>query len=71
MIDISKFLIINLEQFNQLINTLNLNLTASDSEYLLTYLYTNFMAYIIIYLFIRIVMFCYFQIFSSKRRVLF
>lgn len=71
MIDISKFLIINIAQFNQLIDTLNLELTSNDSIYLLTYLFANLMAYIIIYLFIRIVLFCYYQIFSSKRRVLF
>ena len=68
LIDITKFLIISQNQFDVIINSLNCNLTIADPCYLVSYLFVNFMAYVIIYLVIKIVMFCYYQIFSNNKR---
>lgn len=71
LIDITKFLIISQNQFETIINCFNCNLTINDQCYLITYLFTNCMAYLIIFLIIKIVMFCYYQIFDKKKRGLF
>lgn len=67
MIDITKCLLINQDQFNDIVIKLNCNLTINDSSYLATYLFVNLMAYIIIYLIIRIVLTLYFEIRSKSR----
>lgn len=48
MIDITKFMIISQTNFDAIINTFNCNLSVTDSNYLITYLFTNFMAYFFI-----------------------
>ena len=48
MIDITKFFIISQEQFNVIIDYLKSNLVASDKEYTIAYLFTNFFAYFLI-----------------------
>lgn len=48
MIDITKFMIISQTDFETIINTFNCNLTVNDSNYLITYLFTNFLAYFFI-----------------------
>ena len=45
MIDITKFLIVSIQNFDNLILNLNLNLTSSDPQYLLTYLFVNYMIF--------------------------
>ena len=66
MIDITKFLIVSIQNFDKLILDLNLDLTISNSEYLITYLFTNFLAYYLIFLSIKTIMTCYYMIFSKK-----
>lgn len=48
MIDITKFMIISQTNFDSIINTFNCNLSINDSNYLITYLFTNFIAYFFI-----------------------
>ena len=48
MIDITKFMIISQTNFDSIINTFNCNLSVTDSNYLITYLFTNFIAYFFI-----------------------
>lgn len=68
IIDISKFLIINTSQFDNLIQILNCNLTNNSEMYMITYLFSNLFAYIIIFLFFKLVVWFYFQLFSKKER---
>lgn len=48
MIDLTKFMIINEESFNDLIITYDVNLDKSNPNYLNTYITTNFYAYFLI-----------------------
>lgn len=68
IIDLSKFLIISTTQFDELIQLLSLNLDKTNDVYMITYLFTNFFGYIIIYLFLKLVVWFYFQLFSKKER---
>lgn len=68
MINIKDFLIINITQFESLINFLGTGLNKYDSIYTLTYLFTNFLAYIMIIVFCYIVKVLYFSFFKHKKR---
>lgn len=68
MVDISKFLLISQEQFNNLILYLHLNFDQSNENYLLTYLFTNFLAYFLIIIFIVALLWCYRILFSKRAR---
>lgn len=68
IIDISKFLIINTNQFDTLVQTINCNLTQTSDMYMITYLFSNLFAYILIFLFLKTVVWFYFQLFSKKER---
>ena len=70
MVDITKFLIISTEQFESIITHFNCNLTINDQSYLITYLFTNFLAYVIIFLSIKIVLWIYYSFFSKKGSIL-
>ena len=48
MINITKYFIINQEQFNNILTYLNVNLDTSDKEYTITFMFTNFLAYFLI-----------------------
>lgn len=48
MIDITKFLIISQDQFNELIIYLKASLVSTDKEYIIAYLFANFFAYFLI-----------------------
>lgn len=48
MIDITKFMIISQSNFEEIIDIFNCNLSVNDSNYLITYLFTNFIAYFFI-----------------------
>ena len=67
MVDISKFFIVSQTQFDNIISFLNCNLSASDDTYVLTYLFVNFMAYIIIFF----VLFISLKIYKKLKRVVF
>lgn len=48
MIDITKFFIINQNQFETIISFLNCDLTVADKEYTIAYFFANFFAYFLI-----------------------
>lgn len=48
MIDITKFFIINQQQFNSIITFLNCDLVSTDKQYVITYLFANFLGYFLI-----------------------
>lgn len=66
LFDLSLFLIISIEDFNILINNLGCNLTINDSCYMITYLFTNFMAYFLIVIIIWLVMYFINKLFITK-----
>lgn len=66
MVDITKFFIINQEQFESIINSMNLTLSTYDQTYLLTYIIVNIFAYFMIFMFLMIVKFMYYKLFSRK-----
>lgn len=68
IINLSKFLIISTSQFEELVQILNCNLMIDSDMYMITYLFTNLLAYIVIFLFIKLVVWFYFQLFSKKER---
>lgn len=67
LIDITKFMIINQEQFENIISQFNCSLSINDNCYLITYLFTNFLAYVFLFLFLWLVFYLYNKIFSSKK----
>lgn len=64
LIDLTKFLIIKQEQFDNLISYLSCDLNITDKEYLITYLFANFFAYFLIIMTIIICM----KIYRKLRR---
>ena len=67
MIDLKIFLIITQEQFETLIQAFNCNLNINDPSYMATYLFTNLMAYVVIYFIIKVCLILYFEIFKKNR----
>lgn len=67
LINIEKFLIINIDSFNTLIQNLGVNLNINDSCYMATYILTNIFGYLLIFLCIKVIMFMYYQLFSKKK----
>ena len=55
LIDISKFMIISQDQFNELISLYEVNLDLNSDMYLFTYLFANFMAYFLILVLIYLI----------------
>lgn len=68
IINISNFFIITPVQFNTLVEQLNCNLTVNNSEYLITYLFANFFAYMMILIFIWAVLYLFNKLFASKKK---
>lgn len=68
MVDVTKFLIISTTQFESIVNYLGCSLTNASEMYMITYLFTNLLAYIIIFAFIFSVMWVYRQLFSRRKR---
>lgn len=67
LINIEKFLIINIDSFNKIIQSIGVNLTIDDPCYMATYILTNIFGYLLIFLCIKIIMFMYYQLFSKKK----
>lgn len=65
--DISKLLIITQAQFNDLITLLDCNLSINDSCYMITYLFTNLFAWLLIVIVVKVVMMLFFELFSRKK----
>ena len=55
LIDMSKFMIISQDQFNELISLYEVNLNLNSDMYLFTYLFANFMAYFLIAIFLYLI----------------
>ena len=55
LIDISKFMIISQDQFNELISLYEVNLDLNSDMYLFTYLFANFLAYFLIAIFLYLI----------------
>lgn len=67
MVNIEKYLIISQEQFDMLSTSLGCTLIPTDNEYLLTYLFINFLAYFVIIISIYIIMTIYYKLFHKKK----
>lgn len=68
MVDILKLMLISQTDFNNILASLNCTLTPTSDMYLLTYLFTNLMAYFLIYAFIRAIMTIYYMFFAKTDR---
>lgn len=68
MIDLTSFLIIKPAQFNELLSNLNLSLSVNSDTYVLSLLFANFLAIVIMYLFYKIAMKIYEVLIPSKVR---
>lgn len=68
MIDLTKFMLISIEQFDSFVESLEISLSHTTNTYMLTYLVANLVAYLIIFFFIISVLWLYRQLFSKKRR---
>lgn len=69
LIAIENFFIIKVPQFNEIIQKFNLNLTTNDSVYLLTLILINIFAYLVIYIFIKLVLRITAKLFRRRKRV--
>lgn len=70
MINLIKFLIISQDEFDTLLVHFNCNLTTNDPQYMITYLFVNFLAYFIIFLSIKIIMWLYNAFFSKRGEII-
>ena len=68
MISLKNFLIISVSQFDSFVRSIGLELSSEADSYVLTYLFANLLAYLIIFLFIGAVLWLYRQLFSKKGR---
>lgn len=68
MINILQMMIISTAIFDGMIAQLGVNLTIESDMYLITYLFTNFMAYFLIIIFIKALLGLYYKIFSKQER---
>ena len=67
MIDIKEFLIISTTEFDLLIQDLGITLLNYEDTYMLTYLFANFLAYFIIFIFLYVVTILYYSFFKTKK----
>lgn len=67
MIDIKEFLIVSTTEFDSLIQELGITLLNYEDTYMLTYLFTNFLAYFIIFIFLYVVKILYYSFFKTKK----
>lgn len=67
MVDITKFFIINQEQFESIIHYLNLDLNISDKNYFSSYIQANFFAYFIIFMSMYLIMTIVYKLFHVKK----
>lgn len=66
MIDITKFMLISTQKFDEIIQFYGSSLTIDDKSYLITYFFVNFLAYFLILVFLWIILYLFFKIFSKK-----
>ena len=67
LIDITNFFIVKPTHLDTIINSLNLNLTNSDPNYLSTLIIANIFAVIVIFLFIKCVRIVLKKLFRKRR----
>lgn len=65
MIDIKMFMLISIEKFDDLVIELNLNLTPVDDIYLITYIVVNLTAYIVLFIFFKVLFTIYYKTFHK------
>lgn len=68
LINIELFLIIKSTQLNELITNLNLNLSVDSELYLATLVLVNIFAYLVMYLFVKLIFIIQKKIFRGMRR---
>lgn len=66
-IDIKDFLIITKDQFNSLLEFLEIPLTPIDNTYAFTYLFCNLFAYILIFFILNIIKILYFEYWKPRK----
>lgn len=69
LVDIKVFLILSQQNFEELIQYFNCNLTSNSEMYMITYLFTNLMCYLAIFMTVKVALFLYYQFFKSNRKV--
>ena len=67
LIDISNFFIVKPSHLNEIIAELNLNLSINSEVYLLTLILANIFAVLIIYLFIKLILFMPKKLFRRRK----
>jgi len=68
LIDIKHVLIINVEQFDILLNSLGIELLHNNDSYMPSLILTNIFAYVVIVLFIQLLIKITKTLFKSRRR---
>lgn len=67
LISISNFFIVKPDHLNEVISSLGLNLTVNSEVYLLTLILANIFAILIIYIFIRLILFILKKAFRRRK----
>lgn len=67
LISISNFFIVKPDHLNEVISSLGLNLTVNSEIYLLTLILANIFAILIIYIFIRLILFILKKTFRRRK----
>lgn len=70
MVDITKFFIINQEQFQSIIDYLGCDLTVSDKSYLASYIIANAFGYLVILISLYVIFTIYYKLFHKRKGML-
>ena len=69
MVDITKFFIINQEQFQSIIDYLGCDLNVFDKNYLASYIIANAFGYLVILISLYVIFTIYYKLFHKKRGI--
>ena len=70
MVDITKFFIINQEQFQSIIDYLGCDLTVFDKNYLASYIIANAFCYLVILISLYVIFTIYYKLFHKRKGML-
>lgn len=70
MVDITKFFIINQEQFQSIIDYLGCDLTVFDKSYLASYIIANAFGYFVILISLYFIFKIYYKLFAKRKGML-
>ena len=70
MVDITKFFIINQDQFQAVLNYLNCDISIYDKNYFSSYIIANMFAYLVIFTSIYMILTLYYKLFAKKKGML-